>query len=104
MKYLVVAILLSSPFMVEAQTDTVPPAPQPQYLTEVVPVGKTFYDKITGMIDEMNRLNAELGELITALREQGQVDSTFQFVRMVPERQSMLFAKQNPEYKAARAE
>lgn len=86
--------------MVEAQTDTVPPAPEPQFLTELVPVGKTFYDKITDMIEEMNRLNAELGELITALREQGQVDSTFQFVRMIPERQSMLFAKENSAYKS----
>lgn len=99
MKHLVVAMLIGFPFMVEAQTDTIPPAQEPQYLTEVVPVGKTFYAKITGMIEELNRLNAELGELVTALKEQGQIDSTFQFVRMIPERQSLLFAKENPEYK-----
>lgn len=63
------------------------------YKTEVVPLGETFYNEIVELFGRRNEINARIEHLMNAIREQSGVDTTYNFVRIIPERKSALYVK-----------
>jgi hypothetical protein len=63
------------------------------YKTEVVPLGEMFYNEIVELFSQRNVINARIEHLMNAIREQSGVDTTYQFVQIIPERKAALYVK-----------